>query len=77
MPDRALESSVRGWSVPFASNHVTASAGPFALFTILVLGVVVVLLIINMDRRLKRLPRSFDDIADREADATAEQDTRA
>lgn len=63
--------------VPLASNHVTASAGPFALFTVLVLGVVVVLLIRNMDRRLKRLPRSFDDVADRASDPTTEQDTPA
>ncbi len=37
----------------------TRAAGPLGLVLILVLGVATVLLIRNMDKRVKRLPREF------------------
>ncbi|MEO6204448.1 MAG: hypothetical protein ABIO67_03565 [Mycobacteriales bacterium] len=38
-----------------------ATAGPLGLLVVLLLGVATVLLIRNMNGRLKRLPPSFDD----------------
>ncbi len=38
----------------------TGSAGPLGLLIVLLLGVATVLLIRNMNARLKRLPPSFD-----------------
>ena len=38
-----------------------ASAGPLGLLIVLLIGVATVLLIRNMNARLKRLPRSFGD----------------
>lgn len=43
-----------------ASGH-GASAGPLGLLLILLIGVVTVLLIRNMNGRLRRLPREFPD----------------
>ena len=44
-----------------ATNPQSAGAGPVGLVLVLLLGVAIVLLIRNMDRRLKRLPREFPD----------------
>ncbi len=38
----------------------SGSAGPLGLLIVLLLGVATVLLIRNMNARLKRLPKSFD-----------------
>ncbi len=38
----------------------TGSAGPLGLLIVLLLGAATVLLIRNMNARLKRLPQSFD-----------------
>lgn len=38
----------------------TGSAGPLGLLVVLLIGVATVLLIRNMNARLKRLPASFD-----------------
>ena len=43
-----------------ASGH-GASAGPLGLLVILLIGVATVLLIRNMNGRLRRLPREFPD----------------
>lgn len=49
---------------------VGASAGPFGLLLVLLIGVATVLLIRNMDRRVKRLPREFPP-PDRDAEGDA------
>lgn len=36
-----------------------ASAGPFGLLVLVLLGIAVVALVRNMDKRLKRLPKEF------------------
>ena len=50
-------------SVPLAvvlrAAEEDGTAGPVSLFVILLIGVVTVLLIRNMDKRIKRLPRDF------------------
>ena len=38
----------------------SASAGPFGLLIVLLIGLSLVLLIRNMNGRLRRLPKSFD-----------------
>ena len=38
----------------------SGSAGPLGLLVVLLIGVAMVLLIRNMNKRLRRLPRSFD-----------------
>ncbi len=43
-------------------------AGPLALLLVLLLGVATVLLIRNMNARLRRLPRSFDEVSPPEAE---------
>ena len=55
-----------------------------ALVVIILLGIATVLLIVSMTRRLKKLPKSFDedepaaegrpDVADRESSAASSQD---
>lgn len=42
-----------------ASDVGSRAAGPVGLVLVLLLGVALVLLIRNMDRRLRRLPREF------------------
>ena len=42
-----------------ASDAASSAAGPVGLLVVVLLGVSLVLLIRNMDRRLKRLPRDF------------------
>ena len=42
-----------------ASDTPSSAAGPVGLLVVVLLGVSLVLLIRNMDRRLKRLPRDF------------------
>lgn len=42
-----------------ASETVSSAAGPVGLLLVVLIGVALVLLIRNMDRRLKRLPRDF------------------
>lgn len=48
-----------GTSVVLAD--VSRAAGPLGLLIVLLLGVATVLLIRNMDKRVKRLPREFPD----------------
>lgn len=43
------------------AEGVDASAGPLGLLIVLLIGVTTVLLIRNMNGRLKRLPQSFDE----------------
>ena len=43
-----------------AAEGGSATTGPLALLVVLVLGLVTVLLIRNMDARLRRLPRDFE-----------------
>ena len=42
-----------------ATETTSRAAGPVGLLVVVLLGVSLVLLIRNMDRRLKRLPRDF------------------
>jgi len=42
-----------------ASEAVSRAAGPVGLLVVVLLGIATVLLVRNMDRRLKRLPRDF------------------
>lgn len=51
-----------------------SSAGPLGLLIVLLLGVATVLLIRNMNSRLKRLPPSFDDPPAPGPDAADEPD---
>jgi hypothetical protein len=48
----------------FGDTRSGGLAGPMGLLLIIVLGVVTVLLIRNMSKRIKRLPSSFDGQAD-------------
>lgn len=50
----------------------TSSAGPLGLLIVLLLGVATVLLIRNMNARLKRLPPSFEPPEQPEAPADGE-----
>jgi hypothetical protein len=50
---------------------VSRAAGPLGLLIVLLLGVATVLLIRNMDKRVKRLPREFPDPTRRERDTDA------
>lgn len=43
-----------------AANSGQPSAGPSALVLVVLLGVAIALLVRNMDRRLRRMPRTFD-----------------
>ena len=42
-----------------AAQDASRAAGPIGLLVVVLLGLSLVLLIRNMDRRLKRLPREF------------------
>ena len=42
-----------------AEEPASSAAGPLGLLIVVLLGVSLVLLIRNMDRRIKRLPREF------------------
>ena len=42
-----------------AGETASRAAGPFGLLVVVLLGLALVLLIRNMDRRLKRMPREF------------------
>ena len=44
-----------------ATDPQSAAAGPLGLVLVLLLGIATVLLVRNMDRRIKRLPREFPD----------------
>lgn len=46
---------------PIVLADVSRAAGPLGLLVVLLLGVATVLLIRNMDKRVKRLPREFPD----------------
>jgi len=56
--------------VILAASHTGGAAGPLGLLIVLLIGVSLVLLIRNMNGRLRRLPRSFDPDAPPEPDAT-------
>ena len=43
---------------PLAAD-LSANAGPIGLLLVILLGIATVLLIRNMDKRVKRLPREF------------------
>jgi hypothetical protein len=45
----------------FGDTRGGALAGPLGLFIVVLLGIATVLLIRNMNKRLKRLPASFPD----------------
>jgi hypothetical protein len=47
--------------VNLAEGGVTGSAGPLGLLIVLLLAISTVLLIRNMNKRLKRLPTSFEE----------------
>jgi hypothetical protein len=53
---------------PVVLADVSRAAGPLGLLIVLLLGVATVLLIRNMDKRVKRLPREFPDAPGREKD---------
>ena len=55
-----------GWLADnnFGDTRSGGLAGPMGLLLIIVLGVVTILLIRNMSKRIKRLPSSFDGSAD-------------
>ncbi len=44
---------------PVVLADVSRAAGPLGLLVVLLLGVATVLLIRNMDKRVKRLPKEF------------------
>ena len=44
-----------------AVEDSTQYTGPIGLVIVVLIGVATVLLIMNMNKRIKRLPRSFDD----------------
>jgi hypothetical protein len=46
---------------------VSRAAGPIGLLIVVLLGVATVLLIRNMDKRVKRLPREFPDAGRRDS----------
>lgn len=46
--------------IPLADAH-SASAGPIGLLVVVLLAVVTVLLVRNMNSRLRKLPREFPD----------------
>ncbi len=48
-----------------AAADVGKAAGPIGLLVIILLGIVTVLLIRNMDKRVKRLPAEFPPPTDR------------
>ncbi len=53
------------------------SAGPLGLLVVVLIAVATVLLIRNMNARLKRMPRSFDDSPPPEDDGPSPDDGRA
>jgi hypothetical protein len=57
----------------FGDNLSGGLAGPTGLVIILLLIIGTVLLIRNMNARLRRLPESFDQPADREPDQPGEE----
>ena len=44
-----------------AAVDLSQAAGPIGLLVVVLLGIATVLLIRNMDKRVKRLPREFPD----------------
>ncbi len=54
----------------FGDTVPAAIAGPTGLFLILALGAATVFLIVNMNKRLKKLPHSFDSDKEKSADKT-------
>jgi hypothetical protein len=48
-------------SLPALAAAPSGTAGPLGLLVVLLIGVALVLLIRNMNGRLRRLPRSFDE----------------
>ena len=46
-------------ALPLLAADAERTAGPFGLLLVLLIGVATVLLIRNMDKRVKRLPRDF------------------
>jgi len=50
----------------FGDTRNGSVAGPLSLLIIVLLAIATVLLVRNMNKRLKRLPESFPDPADRE-----------
>ena len=52
--------SAPAFLVSQSAPPVTASAGALGLFVLLAMGLATALLITNMNKRLKRLPTSFD-----------------
>lgn len=57
----------------FGDTRTGGLAGPMGLFLILLLAAATVLLIRNMNARLRRLPERFEAGAPEEASATAER----
>ena len=47
-----------------AATDLSGAAGPLGLLVVVLIGVATVLLIRNMDKRLKRMPRQFAPQAD-------------
>ena len=43
-----------------AAADLSAAAGPIGLLVVVLLGLATVLLVRNMDKRLKRMPREFE-----------------
>jgi hypothetical protein len=56
----------------FGDTRSGGLAGPMGLLLIIVLGVVTVLLIRNMSKRIKRLPSAFDGAPDQPEDGRPE-----
>ena len=42
-----------------AATDLSGAAGPIGLLVVVLIGLVTVLLVRNMDKRLKRMPREF------------------
>lgn len=58
----------------FGDTRSGTLAGPMALFIILVLATGMVLLVRNMNKRLRRLPASFEEKASDATDVVARSD---
>jgi len=43
-----------------AAQDLSAAAGPIGLLVVVLIGLATVLLVRNMDKRLKRMPREFE-----------------
>jgi hypothetical protein len=62
----------------FGDTREGGLAGPMGAFIITLLAIATVLLIRNMNKRLRRLPDSFDNVdASKRASGTADQSSRA